>query len=164
MISGCTGRKITLIDILSIFGLSTFLFISNENSIYIIPFIIGMATLIFFKEETKVAIAFLAIAIIGFLIGSFYFNYLLFSSTEFSSLVKITVTVFLVLSILLINYIKISGLLDDTGKEVVSTRIRLSQMIYPAIILLLFWFTPMSYGNLLIYLAVLIGIFLYSLL
>jgi len=97
MVSEICGKKLTSLDFLIVFGFSVYLSISNENSIYLIPFIIALSSLMVFKEQTTISWAFLAISVVSFLIESFYFDYLSMADPGFSTTINVVIITVLIL-------------------------------------------------------------------
>lgn len=60
IVSAITGKKITIVDVLSVVGLSIFLSISNQNIVYLIPCLLAVISLMIFNGKIKISLAFLS--------------------------------------------------------------------------------------------------------
>jgi hypothetical protein len=163
MVSEICGKKLTLLDFILVFGFSAYLSVSNENSIYLIPFIIALSSLMVFKEQIKISFAFLAVSVAIFLIESFYFNYLSIADPGVSTELNIVIISVLILFPFFIHFVSINGVMDDKGNPAHSVKMKLSQMLFPVIVLLLYLFVGIGLNNLIIYLSVITGVTVYSL-
>ena len=163
MVSEICGKKLTLLDFLIVFGFSAYLSISNENSIYFIPFIIALSSLIVFKEQSNISYTFLAISVAIFLIESFYFNYLSMADPGVSTMLNVVIISVLILFPFFIRFVRINEVMDDKGNPAHTKKMKLSQMIFPVIVLLLYIFVGIGLNNLIIYLSVITGVTVYSL-
>ena len=163
MVSEICGKKLTLLDFILVFGFSAYLSISNENSIYLIPFIIVLSSLMVFKEQPNISGAFLMISVAIFLIESFYFNYLSMVDPGVSTKLNVVIISVLILFPFFIHFVRITGVMDDKGNPAHTKKMKLSQMLFPVIVLLLYLFVGIGLNNLIIYLSVVTGVSLYSL-
>ena len=77
-------------------------------------------------------------------------------------LVNILVIVGAFITFIVQNIIKIEGVVDDQGGKVDEKRIRMSQILYGIIVLLLFLFEYRSLNNIAIYFSLILGVMAYS--
>ena len=163
LLNGITGKAITQIDILAVLALSLYLSIDLKNSIYIVPFISAIMTLNKIHKKTKFKTAILIISIGIFLLESFYFKMFEFTAIDFSNKINIGVIGLSIVFSIWINFIRIEDLKDDQGSPVNKTRIRAGQMLFSNTVLLLLLFSVIGLNNLIIYMSVMVGIIVYSL-
>lgn len=161
MINGISGKELRFLDIFSVLGMTIYLSINNENSIYLIPFIVAMAFLINFKEKNKLALIAGGIASFTFILESFFMIYLSFNRIDYSNPINIVLISLVLISFTFWPFLSKKGLKDDLGNPAKSSKIFLSQISYSLTVLLIFFFGKMTINNLIIYLSVLIGIITY---
>lgn len=165
LVSGITGKRITVLDVLIVFGSSLFLSITHKNNIYIIPFIIAIISIKRIEGEdgrVKVYKTALVISVTIYLIESLYFKLFTFNKIDFSNWKNVLILITAIIFIIFRNFIKIEGTYEDQGNPINKKRVRLSQTIYGIIVLLLVLFTDMSLNNLIIYFSIISGIIIYS--
>lgn len=68
MINGISGKSLQPLDFAVLFGMSLYLSVNNQNTIYLLVFLLTMAILIFLKESIKLATGASILAIIAFYI------------------------------------------------------------------------------------------------
>lgn len=163
LLNGISGKEITLLDLIVVLGLSTFVSLSKNNSIYMVPLISALITLSGLKEKPKIFYIFLLLSSAVFLFESFYLNYFSLELVDLSNRWNIFIIAGLLLFTIWINFIKVENSLDDRGKPVEEKRIRAAQMLYGSIVLLFFLFSYVSINNLIIHLGLMLGVIVYSL-
>ncbi len=164
LLSGICGKKTTLVDILSVFGLTLYLSINNQNSIYLIPFIITMLLLVLFKENSKQAIILSAVTMGIFIVESISFSYLSLNVTTYSSLINIALLSLVIISMSFWLFTPLGEIDDDLGKSAKAQRVIASKLMYSLILLLLYFFGDLNHSNLIIISSVLLAVIVYWLL
>nr|WP_300003393.1 hypothetical protein [Tissierella sp.] len=162
MLNGITGKDLTLVDIISVLGLSIYMSINLKNSIYMVPFISAIMSLNKFDKKTKFTTAAFIVSLGIFLLESFYFKIFEFQVIDFSSKINIAVIAGSFLFSVWINFISIKDLKDDLGNPAEERRIRAAQMLFSNIVLLLLLFAGINLNNLIIYISIMLGIITYS--
>lgn len=161
LVSGMTGKELTFLDVFSVLGLTIFLTSNTQNSIYLLPFILAMGIIIAFKEKKRLALFAGGIALLTFITQRFGMNYVLFNSTPHSKTINVLTVVIVLLSFVFWIILSQVPVKDDLGNIINRLEILASQTIYSVIVLLLYFFGDMSINNLIIYLAVIVGVIIY---
>lgn len=162
LVNGISGKRPTLLDLFSTLGLTIYLTINMENSIYLAPLIISMVFLIHIEEKTKMALTVLLISIAVFLIESLYFKYYYINISGLLDVLNIAVIIVIFINFILQDLIKIKGALDDKGNPIVPKKIRTSQILFGFIVFILYLFEVRNLNNLIIYFSVILGTMFYS--
>lgn len=160
-VSGICGEKTTLVDILSVFGLTLFLSIQNQNSIYLLPFTLAMLLLMLFRENIKFSGVFAVIGVTFFLVETISLNYLARNTIDYSSLINYGLLALVVVSIFFWFLTPLGDISDDLGKRAKTQRILASKLMYSLILLLLFFFSDLNLSNLIIIAATLLAVMVY---
>ncbi|MDN6290616.1 MAG: hypothetical protein L0J63_10080, partial [Tetragenococcus koreensis] len=144
-----------------VLGLTTYLSFSNDNSIYLAVFLLAIYLVSKGRRLTRTLVVINAIASILFLIQSFIWDYLSF--TSFSDLNTQTVysLALLGLSFILFRFLSKENAEDDQGNRVNKTRVLAGQILYSASIILLIFFDTVSTNDLIIYSSVILGVMLF---
>ena len=161
MVSGITGKELTLFDIFSVLGLTIYMTINNKNSIYLIVFVLAMAFIIKTKEKIVVALIASGIGLGVFIWESFFMKYLPFNNINYLNSISLFTITTLFISFILFLFLSKEESRDDKGNKVKRFRIFTSQSLYSVAILMLFFFGGISTNNLVIYLSVIIGVIIY---
>ncbi len=161
LVSGVTGKELTIVDVLSVLGLTVYLSINNENSIYLLPFIIAMGLIIAFQEKIKLALSAGVIALLIFLLESYLMKTLVLNHTAGLAWFNIFVIITLFMSFVFWSFLSKSLIKDDLGKVIKSFKIQSSQALYSLTVLLTYFFSDTSINNIIIYLSVIIGASIY---
>lgn len=161
IVNGITGKELTFFDVFSVLGLTIYLSLSNQNSIYLFIYFLAMMLLIkTSKRSIKVLVA--SGISLGFLVvESFVMSYLSFNSIDYLNPVSIATLTLLSLSFLLFLFLSKDKIEDDKGNRVKNSKIIASQLLYSLTIFLLFIFENISMNNLIIYLSVILGVSIY---
>lgn len=162
VVSGMTGKALTFLDIFSVLGMTIYLSINNQNSIYLLPFILAMGIIMRFKEKKKLAFMAAGIALATFIVASLVMQYPLFNNLARLELSSIGVVAMALISFIFWIFLSKNQIKDDLGNIINKSEIRSSQMIYGFIILLMYLFSPIAINNLIIYLSVIIGAMVYG--
>ncbi len=166
LISGITGKKVTVIDILSIFGLALFLSISMKNSIYMITFLISIILIkriegIKGRVKTYKSVCIMSLIII--VLEIIYYKYIHISEIRILNIFTVFLSIIFITLILLINFIDVDSVFGDQRNRVDKKRIRYSQIVFSVIVILFSIFTNNSFNNLIIYNSIILGISFYTL-
>lgn len=161
IVNGITGKVQTTFDIFFVLGLTIYLSLNNENSVYLIIFVLAMAFIIKVSKK-KIEILIASGISLGFFIAESYFmKYLSFTIVNDLKLINIFVTAMLCVSFILFWFLSIEEVEDDLGNRVDKHMILASQTLYSTAILLLFFFGSISVNNLVIYSSVIVGVAVY---
>lgn len=162
LVTEITGKEITIIDILTVFGLTLFLTISNKNSIYIIPFVLGILLIIKYKPKSNINLGFLILSVLIYIVESFFLKYFYINTLDFKNIFLIISLSIPIIYIYIKKYISIDGLLNDKGEPANKNKVRHSQNLFAVTILIMVIFTKISFSSLVVYIAVILGIIIYS--
>lgn len=161
IVNGCTGKKLTAFDIFSVLGMTIYLSINNDNSIYLIPFIVAMGFTVNFKEKRGAALIAGGIGAAAFIIESFFMKYLSLNRIDYSEAVNIFITSIILISFIFWKFLLKDETRDDLGNIVNRYKMLSGQIIYSLVVFLMYFFGDISVNNLIIYLSVIIGIIIY---
>ncbi|MCC5894156.1 MAG: hypothetical protein JJU16_01710 [Alkalibacterium sp.] len=164
MTTSITGKKLTILDAVLVLSLTTFLSFSEENSVYLIPFIFSMVFFILIKEKTAIAWSAGGTALGLFIIHTIFLNHLVLNRVDVTAPLTLVTTSLLLLSLIVFWFISKAECEDDNGNRVSRARLLTTQVLFSLTILLLFLFTDLGLNNLIIYLSVSIGVMLYYIL
>ncbi|NLC65574.1 MAG: hypothetical protein GX752_01370 [Clostridium sp.] len=163
LVNGISGEKTSTLDIILVFALTMFITINNKNGVYFLPFIIGVIILMKNGIKNKANLIFLSLAFMIFIVEIFYFEYFHMANIKFTSFFTIVSILLPIAYIFIKKYISIDGLLDDKGELASKKRVRDSQTLFAATIVILILFSNISLNTLIIYISVISGIIIYSL-
>lgn len=161
LINGITGKELTFLDIFSVLGLTIYLSINNQNSIYLIPFIVAMGFVINFKEKMESALIAGGIGVAAFVVESFFMKYLSFNRIDYSDTINIFAIAMVLISFVFWSFLSKDHIINDVGNMVKRSTILSGQVIYSLIVLLIYFFGDISINNLIIYLSVITGVIIY---
>jgi len=161
MVNGLCGKAVTVFDMFLTLGLTTYLSFSNENSIYLVVFLLAIYLVSKGRKITRTLIIINAIGSVLFLAQTFFLDYLSFNSITELNTVTILSLSLLGLSFILFWFLSQEEAQDDMGNKVNKSRVLAGQMLYSSSILLLFFFDEISLNNLIIYLSVILAAILY---
>lgn len=162
MINGITGKALTFFDIFSLLGMTVYLSISTQNSIYLLPFIVAIGFIV--KLQGKRGPPFIAgiIAVIIFLAESLYMQYFSFNSRAYSDMVNIFIVAVVLIFFIAWIFLSKDEIRDDFGKIINNSRITSSQITYGLVVVLLYFSGNTSMNNLIIYTSVIAGVIIYG--
>ena len=162
-VNGITGKSLTLFDVLALMGLTVFLSLNDENSIYLLLFVFAMILIRQTRAKTKVAsiagfLAFLLFTLQSTLMGTLSLNQL-----DYSNLFNLLMIVVPCLSLIPLWFLSRIKTEDDKGNRVAQSQVFASQLLYNVAVLLLFFFSDISFSDQMIYLSANIGVVLHFL-
>jgi len=160
-VNGITGKDLTLFDIYSILGFTVFLSLTNENSIYLLIFILAMAFIIRTREGTRMVWDAVALGFILFIIQSFFMNPLSFNRIEFFNPLILLVIMLSAFSPILFWFLSQVKIKDDMGNQADRSKVFASQLLYSITVLLFVFFGGMSFNDQIIYSSTIIGVTLH---
>lgn len=163
LITGITGREITIVDTLIVFGLTVFLTISNKNFIYIIPFMVGIILLVKYGKKSKINLGFLVLSSLIFLVEGLFFKYYYVENLNSNNIITIISILLPLIYIFTKKFIKMEKLENDKGGPANKDKVRNSQTLYGIIIMLMVIFSRISLSSVIIHLSVISGIIIFSL-
>ncbi|SEK93838.1 hypothetical protein [Carnobacterium iners] len=161
IVNGITGESQTFFDLFSVLGLSIYLSFNNENSIYLLVYVLAMALILINRQKSKKVLLASGISLGLFIIETFFMGYLTFNRADYLSLVNVFSLVVLGLSFVLFWFLSKEKVEDDKGNPVKRYELLASQFLFSAIILLLILFSQLAINNLIIYLSVIVGVAIY---
>jgi MFS family permease len=161
IINGITGKALTTFDIFSVLGLTIYLSITNENSIYVMIYVLAMAFTMKSREKMKESLIAGGIGLIIFVVESLFMSYLMVNQIDYLNPLSIATLVIGFLSVVLFWFLSKEKTEDDGGQAIKRVKLLGSQWLYSAAVLLLFLFSNVSLNNLIIYLGVILGITIY---
>lgn len=161
IVNGITGKELTFFDVFSVLGLTIYLSLSNQNSIYLFSYFLAMIFVIKTNEQSNKVLVASGISVVFFVVESFIMGYLSFNRMDYLHPMSIVTFSLLSLSLLLFLFLSKDKIEDDKRNRVKSTKIIASQLLYSLTVFLLFLFESMSINNLVIYLSVISGVSIY---
>ncbi|SFC01358.1 hypothetical protein SAMN04488102_102196 [Alkalibacterium subtropicum] len=161
MVNGLCGKAVTVFDMLLVLGLTTYLSFSNENSIYLVAFLLALYLVSKGRKLTMTLVIINAIASVLFLVQSFFLDYLNFNSISDLNMLSTVSLTLLGLSFILFWFLSKEDAQDDQGNKANRARVLSGQVLYSASVLLLIFFGTVSLNNLIIYASVILAILLY---
>lgn len=159
--SGITGKESTAFDIFSVLGLTIYISINYNNSIYLIIFVLAMAFIFKIRQKRNVIVLASLISLGFFIAESFFMSSLSFNYINYINSMSILTITILCLSFILFWFLSKDEIRDDRGNVVKGSRILASQSLYSAAVLLLFFFGGININNLIVYLSVIVGVTIY---
>ncbi len=164
MISGISGKELEPLDFIVLLGMSLYLSANNQNTIYLLIFLLAMAILILLKEKKKLAIGASSLAIIAFyIVEKMSIGTLSLNRPDPLNTINIFAINLVSLSFFFWTYMSKGKIKDDQGNLVNRARVEWSQIIYNISFLLIFFLGEMAINNLIIYLSVTTGVIIYNL-
>jgi len=160
-VNGITGKELTLFDVLILLGFSVFLSLNNENSIYLLIFVLAMFFIIRTRGKIKAIAIAGALGFIFFIVQSFLMNPLSFNSIDDFNVLTLLVIVSAGLSLIVFWFLSRIKTEDDQGNRTVPSKLFASQMLYSVTILLLVFFGDLTFSDQIIYLSAMIGVALH---
>ncbi|MEG0267194.1 MAG: hypothetical protein RR439_01635 [Carnobacterium sp.] len=161
IVNGMTGKELTIVDIFLVLGLTIYLSLNTENSIYLLVFILAMALIIKASEKKKAVVIASGISL-GFFIGeSFFMHYLSLNNRNVLNPISLVAIMIVCLSFIFFWFLPKDKVEDDRGNNAEIARIAAGQLLFSAAVILLFFFDDVSMNNLVIYLSVILGVTCY---
>ncbi|MFO8069193.1 MAG: hypothetical protein R6U02_04285 [Alkalibacterium sp.] len=161
MVNGITGKELTIFDIYSVLGLTVYLSLNAENSVYLLIFLLAMTFITKTRKKASVVLIASGIGLAFFIAESFFMNYLSFNSLDYLDPITLFVIATLGLSFIVYWFLSKDETRDDNGKIINKSKLLASQMLYSAAVLLLFFFGDISVNNLIIYISAILGVTIY---
>ncbi|WP_414839709.1 hypothetical protein [Carnobacterium sp. TMP28] len=158
IVNNITGKSQTFFDLFSVLGLSIYLSFTNENSLYLLVYLLAMALILVDKQKSKKVLFVSGISLGLFIIETFFMGYLTFNYREYLSPIHVVSLILLGLSFVLFWFLSKEKAEDDKGHPVKRYELLAGQFLYSVTILLLFLFSPLAINNLIIYLSVIVGV------
>ncbi|TVP89784.1 hypothetical protein [Alkalibacterium sp.] len=161
LINGITGKKLTLIDLLSTLAFTGFLSFTRENSLYLLIFVLTTVSLVTIGERSKSVLIVGGLALLllaGQIVIMDSLNFVSLNEIDFlmGSLLALTL-----LSVPFFRQLSQTAIEDDKGETVDSIRVFSGQLLYSAAIILLTLTGSLTFNDQLIYLAVVSGILIH---
>jgi len=160
-VNGITGKELTLFDVFTLLAFTVFLAINNENSIYLLIFVLATVFIIRTGEKTKRILIATALGFIFFIIQSFLMTPLSFNRIDSLNGLALLVIVSSILSLIVFWFLSRTKTEDDQGNRAVPSKVFSSQLLYSVTILLLVFFSDLTFNDQIIYLSPMIGVALH---
>ncbi len=157
-INGITGKELTWFDSLSLFTFTVFLSFNNGNSIYLLLFALAMLFIRQTGEENKAVSLAFAVSSVLFILQSLFMNSLFLNGFGDLDTLDILVIVSAILSPIVFWFLAQTEAEDDKGNKAAPSKIFASQLLYSLSVLLLAFFSELTFANQIIYFSVLLGI------
>ncbi|MFL2101186.1 hypothetical protein [Desemzia sp. FAM 23991] len=162
-VNGITGKSLTLFDVLALLGLTVFLSLNDENSIYLLLFVLAMIFIRQTRAKTKMPAIAGFLALILFTIQSTLMDALSLNQIDYSNLFNLLMIVVPCLSLIPFWFLSRIKSEDDKGNRVARSKVFASQLLYIVAVLLFFFFSDISFSDQMIYLSANIGVVLHFL-
>lgn len=162
-VNGITGKELTLLDVIFMLSLTVYVSFTNENPIYLLLFVLAM---FFNRQRGTKNVLFLIAGVFGFILflaQIFTLHPLTLNSLESLSTLNFILLIVAILTPVLGWFLSQDEMEDDQGNQANRTKVFASQILYGISLLLFVFFTEISFGNQVIYLAVVVGVALYYL-
>ncbi|SDB83914.1 hypothetical protein SAMN05421734_101364 [Pelagirhabdus alkalitolerans] len=163
VVNRITGKKLTLVDVVSTLGFTVFLSFSRENSLYLLLFMVAIVSLVIIGERSMFVLISSSFTVILFLGQTIFMDSLSFISLGELDYLTGSLLILTFLSVPLFWKLSKANILDDLDKKVSSVRIFSSQLVYALAIILFTLYGSLTINDQLIHLAVILGIMLYHL-
>lgn len=160
-LNGITGKGLTLFDVLTLLGLTVFLSLNYENSIYLLLFVLAMIFIRQTRAKTKVATIASLLALILFTIQSTLMGALSLNQIDYSNFFNVLMIIMPCLSLISFWFLSHIKTEDDKGNSVVQSKVFASQLLYNVTVLLFFFFSDTTFNDQVIYLSAIIGVALH---
>ena len=163
LVNGITGKKLTLLDTLSLFGFTLFLSFNRESSLFLLVFIFAMIAIRLFSDRQKLGFILALIAGILFFVQNIWMDPLSFLSfTQLSLMNGVLITV-ASLSVFVFWFLSKIPAPDDSGGTASPSRVFAGQLLFSVAVLLMVFDNQLSVNDQFLYLAVFAGVTLYYL-
>lgn len=160
-VNGITGKSLTLFDVLALLGLSVFLSFNYQNSIYLLLFVFAMILIRQTRAKTKVASIAALFALLLFIVQNTLMGALSLTQIDYSNLFNLLMIVVPCLSLIPLWFLSRIKTEDDKGNRVEKAKVFASQLLYTVAVLLLFFFSDMTFSDQMIYLSAIVGVVLH---
>jgi len=160
-VNGITGKQLTLFDIFAVVGFTVYLSLTNENSIYLLIFILAMAFIIRMRERTKIVWAAVALGSTLFIIQSFFMNPLSFNRVEYFNPLTLLIVISAGFSPIIFWFLSQVETEDDNGNQADRSKVFISQLLYSISVLLFVFIGDLTFNEQIIYSSAIIGITLH---
>lgn len=160
-VNGITGKGLTLFDLLTLLGLTVFLSLNDENSIYLLLFVLAMILIRQTRVKTKATAIAGLLALLLFTIQSTLTGALSLNQIDYSNLFNLLMIMVPCLSLILFCFLSRIKTEDDKGNSVPRSKVFASQLFYNVAVLLFFFFSDMTFNDQVIYLSAIIGVALH---
>jgi len=160
-VSGITGKELTLFDGFTLLVFTVYLSLNNENSIYLLIFVLAITFIVRTGEKTKKIAMIGALGFTLFIAHNFLMNPLSFNRIDDLNVLNLFVIVSSGLSPIVFWFLSRIKTEDDQGNKAVQSKVFASQLLYSITILLLVFFGDMTFNDQIIYLSAMIGVTLY---
>lgn len=161
LVNGITGKDRTMVDVVSVLGLTVYLSLNNKNSGYLVVFVVAMLCLLVVREKVKLAVIAGVIGLGLFIGESFFMDFLVFNKFNDLNWSSLFAILLWGSSLILFWFLSKAEIKDDLGHLVKRSNILAGQTLYSGAILILTLFNAVSFNNLVIYLSVIAGVLIY---
>lgn len=163
LVNGITGKKLTRVDTLSLFGFTLFLSFNRESSLFLLVFILAMIAISLFADRQKLGFILALIAGILFFLQNIWMNPLSFLSFTQLSLLNGALITVASLSVFVFWFLSQIPAPDDSGGTASPSRVFAGQLLFSVAVLLMVFGNQLSVNDYFLYLAVFAGVTLYYL-
>lgn len=160
-VNGISGKDLTLFDLVSLFGFTVYLSVTDENSSYLFLFALAMMFIRQTRKKPKAAGIAGILTFILFIVQSTWMAGLSFNPVNFLNLFDLLMIAGPCLSLIVFRSLSRIKMEDDKGNSVAQSRIFSSQLLYNMAVLLLFFFSDMTFSDQMIYLSTIVGVVLH---
>ncbi len=161
LVNGISGKELTVFDLFSMLAFTVYLSFSNENSIFLMIFLLAILLISRGRKLTGTLVIVVGISSVIFVVESFFLDYLSFNSFDVLDPLTLSFLVASGLSFIVFRFLSKEKAKDDKGNRLHTSRLLAGQVLYSASVLLLYFFGDMSLNSVIIYTSVLIGVILY---
>lgn len=156
-VNGISGKKLTLFDLVSLLGLTVYLSLTDENSIYLLLFTLTMMLIRQSGSKPKAAGLAGMLAFILFNVQSTWMGGLSFHPVDFLNLLDIFIVAGPCFSLIVFQSLSRIEAEDDRGNRVAPSKLFASQVLYTVALLILFFFSNTTFNDQVIYLSAIAG-------
>lgn len=163
MVNGITGQKLTILDVLSTLGFTVFLSYTQENSLYLLLFVLATISLRVIGKQSNTVLLSGSLASLLFIGQTVFLNQPGLITLNELDYVTGSLLVLTILSVPLFWRLSKMETMDDKDQAADSSRIFSSQLIYSTTVILFTLSGSLTINDQLIYLAVVSGLIFYHL-
>lgn len=160
-VNGISGKELTLIDLVTLLGFTVYIAFVNENSLYLLLFVLGMAFISFTDEKTKKVLLAGLIGFVLLILQTFFVNQLSLNNIADLDTMNLLVIAASALSTIVFWFISRVEAECDQGTKANPSRIFACQLLFSISVLMFVFFTDITFANQILYLAIIGGVSFY---
>ncbi len=160
-VNGISGKALTILDLVLLSLFAGFMSWNNKNPVYLLLFVLAMVFVRLTSKQTKKVTIAGVLGFALFLIQSFLSHPLTVNALASLNTLDVFVILAAILSPILFWFLAKEDITDDQGNKANRFKIFAGQLFYCLSLLSFVFFTEISIANQVIYLAIIVGLFVY---